>query len=186
MPFRATPAYDRSRGVSVLEFVLILPAAALVIVVLIGSAQTVLLRQYALIAARQAAFYQRVTGCPATAAMIGQNIPSGDSPWTLGPRGQASSGNQLAIDGDSSGILSLVANFIARAAGAFSVEARNAPRRGIIPKIFQISDAKADYGLLSGYWTNNDCSVMLAAVTGVLGKLASILHITSPEPGGGC
>jgi hypothetical protein len=185
MPPLSSSAHDRSRGSSVFEFVLVLPAAALVIVMLIGSAQTLLLRQYALIAARQAAFYQRVTGCQASATMIGQNIPAGDSPWQVGQGTQPGSGNQLPFSGGG-GILGVVEGFIANAVGAFSVHASNTPRRGYIARSFQISDASANYSLIQGYWTNNDCSVMMAALSGLLNALGSILNITSPQPGGGC
>jgi hypothetical protein len=177
---------NRRHGSSVFEFVLVLPAAALVIVVMIGSAQTLLLRQYALVASRQAVFYQRVTGCIATSQLIGQDIPAGDSPWQLYQGGQGGSGNSLQVPGGSS-IFSSVAGFIRGADGSIDVQARNTPRRGYISRSFQITDASAEYSLIGGYWTSNSCSVVLGALTSALGALGSWLHLPgTPSPGGGC
>lgn len=178
------PRGVRTSGSILIEFVLVIPLFALTIVFFIGTAQTALLRQYAVVASRQAAFYQRLTGCVASSALIMKDVPAADSPWQMS-QGAWSSGNQSQMSSLAQSVSS-VANFITNAAGGFVVTATSRPTRGYVAQRFGIANATEDYALLQGYWMNDQCSVMMSALSGALGFLSRILGITNPQPGDGC
>jgi hypothetical protein len=145
----------------VLEIVLIAPFAVLVMVILIGLGQTLVLRQHALVAARYAAYYQRITGnSPST---LSKEVSYGDEHWQLTAQSQDSGGDvlsKLSLTGGGVGSLfgSLVSTLGSASGqgGTIHPSAKVTPR-GLVPGLFRLSDVSAEYWLPNGSWTSENC-----------------------------
>ena len=164
----------RCRGTSTTEFVLLLPAVVFVMVFLIGLARTLMLRQHGLVAARYAAFYERLAGQPPSSAALQGGITT---EWTITPTTEDSGPDLLKNLTGTDDVIkrfgSLVVGFGRKGEIRYMAEHRLKP--GLVKVTLNLNDVRAQYRLPTGSWTSNECGGFMPLLLDELGRIFRVL-----------
>ena len=140
------------RGAAAVELALTLPLFVLGMVFLIGMGHTLITRQHGLVAARFAAFYHAARGSRPGAALVSQTVAGRTEQWRLSHSSQSASGGSF---GGAGGIVeSVFGSFVGgqRGEGVLSYRADTTPRRGLLPRVYNLRDATGSYHLANKTW----------------------------------
>ncbi|MBI1353563.1 MAG: hypothetical protein GC160_04400 [Acidobacteria bacterium] len=154
------------RGSAVIELLLALPSIALALMLLVTMSETLVLRQEGLVAARQAAFLDRLTGKTTSAADALRASSARGEPWRLerreGSSGLGSFAGAFSTLGELAG-LGLGTLSSSDAAGAVSYQVKRQPD-GLFARTLRLGEASAQYELERGTWTSSQCGGFAAAL----------------------
>jgi hypothetical protein len=160
----------RCRGTSTMEFVLLLPAIVFAMMFILGLARTLVLRQHGLVAARYAAFYERVSGHTPSSTQLRDAITT---QWTIIPT-KANAGPDLLKNLAGSDevakrfgslVMGLGRSSEIRCAAGHRVE------QGLVKATLNLTDVKVEYRLPTGSWTSNECGGFMPLLLDELGRV---------------
>lgn len=151
------------RGTAAFEVVLLIPTIVLAMLMLMALAQTAILRQKTLIAARYDAFHYRLTGESASEDAV------------RGAVGAPGSWSAEDVEGGDADIASKMPNPDALISQVFSAllsklsgvgtvrsSATHQPRRTVLSRILYADSVEGRYFLPGGTWTDETCGPYLA------------------------
>lgn len=152
--------HDES-GTAVMELLMSFPIVIFVILLLIGLGHTLITKQHALVAARYTAQYRIVRKSTPSSAQLAKAVSGGQGGWNISvsDEGSESSAVGQLESGAQDGIYPSVTSFFTRFLNSLSGSNRQVaivstkPKRGILPRIFKLSDAKAIYVIEHDTWT---------------------------------
>jgi hypothetical protein len=178
-----SPARARRRGQSVLEFSLALPFLVGVMALFLGLGRTLVARQHGLVAARYAAFYQKLTDVAPPVDQLEHGVSLLAEPWQLNPADQDVSGEVLgsdSLEGDET--TSIYVDFVRGfgSHGAVRALVVHHATEGLAARMLNQMDVNAIYTIPTKTFTSCSCGAFLAAV---LDALPSFLQ---PDRGQGC
>ena len=145
------------RGTSTLELTLLMPLVVFVMLFLLGMGYALITKQHAVAAARFAATYHRFQGQAPAAQDVSKAASNNEDRWRLSGRTSNTSGD--AYRGISGGVGSVISSvfgaFVGSAgqSGRIRYDAATTPTRGLLPRLYQIGDATAQYQVEAGTWT---------------------------------
>lgn len=180
MPVRSTKAqmvrlappvepetHTSARGSVVIEFMLILPALAVSVMLLLGITEALLNRPHALIAARYAASYERIAGTSPPSASVAAAASTPEKNWQLQLTRRGALNQVLSEIGDlPQPVRDVLSGLLhqSEARGSVAVDATLLLQGKRIAGLIPLRSATARYETPGDTWTGGKCGLFFTMV----------------------